>query len=107
RVRMEFAVVDREQLPDKLAKGIPGGDGAVYIAREDYEGLDLSGEASEVRVYRADREVEGRAMSLRPAKGLPRRVAIVAPADRQTLGVEPASEGLGVRPNDVPRLAQS
>src|SRR6185295_5394832 len=62
RVRMEFAAV-----PAADAKIAAARDGVAFIAREDYEGLDLTGESAKVVMYRADRSPV--AMELKPAKG--------------------------------------
>ena len=49
KVRMEFAVVSAATV-----KGLEATGGEAYIAREDYEGLDLTGESSVLAVYRED-----------------------------------------------------
>ncbi len=102
RVRMEFAVcaADHPEL-GKLRDGLR--PGSAYIAREDYEGLDLSGEQSEVLVYRADREPAK--LSLRPLKGLRRRILVMDAAQMAALGVS-SIEALSLKVADVPRLEQ-
>jgi isoleucyl-tRNA synthetase len=104
RVRMEFAVMPRSdaELARLDSKLMPG---AAYIAREDYEGLDLSGNEAEVRVYPSTAPEGGRTLALRPVAGLPRRVVVLADEMMAALGVERAEGGLGVKPSDVPRLA--
>jgi isoleucyl-tRNA synthetase len=98
RVRMEFAAFRAS-----LAKLAGARDGVAWIAREDYEGLDLSGESAKVILYRADRKpVE---MELKPAK-LPRRVVGLTDADLDQLGLAPGADPLAVKPNDVPGLPQ-
>jgi isoleucyl-tRNA synthetase len=99
RVRMEFAALDVER-----SKVKPAGDGVALIAREDYEGLDLTGESAKVRAYRADREGSPVALELRPTKGLPRRVVALTSGDLARLGLTPREDALTVPPNDVPRL---
>ncbi len=101
RVRMEFAPV-----PAELAKAKDGKPGVAFIAREDYEGLDLTGESAKVVLYRGDREASRVAMELRPTKGLPRRIVGLDPSDLERLGLTAASKGLEEKPNDVPRLPQ-
>ncbi|WP_437604077.1 isoleucine--tRNA ligase [Sorangium sp. So ce590] len=101
RVRMEFAAVRASEV-----KGAQPKDGVALIAREDYEGLDLTGDAAKVRMYRADREAQPIAMELRPQKGMPRRIVALSDADLDRLGLTPRSDALSVKPNDVPRLAQ-
>ncbi|MBI4953298.1 MAG: class I tRNA ligase family protein [Myxococcales bacterium] len=101
RVRMEFAALDVA----KTKVHAPKPDVA-YVAREDYEGLDLEGERATVRLYRADREAEARVLSLEPSKALPRRV-VALPADAlAALGVTSSGHGLTGKPSDVPRLPQ-
>jgi len=98
RVRMEFAAAPIEVAKVKDAKA-----GVAYIAREDYEGLDLSGESAKVVLYRADREAAPIAFELRPTKTLPRRVVALAAADLERLGLSPAEKPLEIPPNEVPR----
>jgi isoleucyl-tRNA synthetase len=95
-VRLECAVVAEG------GEGPPPGIAA--IAREDYAGLDLSGESSVVRVYRGDAPERALELTLRPAK-LPRRVVHLAPADASKLAVTPAPPGSHVLPREVPGLA--
>ncbi|WP_438021248.1 isoleucine--tRNA ligase [Sorangium sp. So ce315] len=111
RVRMEFAAVkaaevggDREGGSPTKLKGVQPKDGVALIAREDYEGLDLTGDAAKVRVYRADRAGQPVAMELRPQKGMPRRIVALSDADLDRLGLSPGEKALSVMPNDVPRL---
>ncbi|RLB62505.1 MAG: isoleucine--tRNA ligase, partial [Deltaproteobacteria bacterium] len=103
RVRMEFAPVTVDQLPGKLQKlATELDDGVALVSRDDYEGLDLTGSAAPVRLYRADREDEAQDLALTPVKGLPRRVVLLSQGVMQALGLSPCSEGLEVKPNDVP-----
>ncbi len=97
RVRLEFAVVEA------AADGSVPAEGEAQIAREDYEGLDLGGAEAKVRVYRGDTPEQWLELVLRPAK-LPRRVVLLSPADRRTLGVSPAPHGLGTLAAVVSRL---
>ncbi|WP_437642077.1 isoleucine--tRNA ligase [Sorangium sp. So ce854] len=99
RVRMEFAGVKAAEV-----KGAQPKDGVALIAREDYEGLDLTGDAAKVRMYRADRAGQPVAMELRPQKGMPRRIVALSDADLDRLGLAPGEKALSVMPNDVPRL---
>ncbi len=104
RVRMEFVAATGENTKmDAVPQGV------AYIAREDYEGLDLSGESAKVNLYRGDRPGEVFPIELRPATGklkLPRRVVALSGADIGKLGLTPHAEPLRIMPNDVPRLAQ-
>ena len=102
RVRMEFAAAFATKT--KAQGSTPG---IALIAREDYEGLDLTGESAKVVLYRADRSEHPVAMELRPAKGLPRRIVALAKEDLDRLGLEPSDGALDVMPNDVPRLPQA
>jgi isoleucyl-tRNA synthetase len=94
-VKLEFACVD------------PGEDspppGRAEIAREDYEGMDLRGDLTKVRVYRGDAEAQAREIELVPAR-LPRRVIHLAPDDAVALGVTPADSAAHIMPRDVPGL---
>jgi isoleucyl-tRNA synthetase len=96
RVALEFAAVS------------PGGEapapGQAWIAREDYEGLDLHGESAPVRAWRDDLPDGVRDLELRPAK-LPRRVVQLSAQDARDLAVEPAPEGTPVLPREVPGMA--
>jgi isoleucyl-tRNA synthetase len=112
RVRMEFAAFDPqvEAVRDVLAAErvkLPDADykpGVILIAREDYEGLDLQGDAATVRVYRADREGDALTMTLKPLKNLKRRVAAVHHEDLAKLGLTPSDAALHTKPSDVPNL---
>lgn len=100
RVRMEFAVVSAEMAKVKDAK-----EGVAFIAREDYEGLDLTGESAKVVLYREGREPL--AMELRPSKALPRRKVALSPADLARLDLQPGADPMAVKPNNVPGLPQT
>ena len=105
RVRMHFAVVPSSSPGlDKLRGKLESRQGVAYVARTDYEGLDLEGESAQVKLYRADREAEARPMELRPLKGLPRRVVVLGEDDMRSLGASACSTGLDIKPNDVPGL---
>jgi isoleucyl-tRNA synthetase len=97
RVRMEFAAV-RAEGADAPAPG------RAWIAREDYEGLDLSGESHRVRVWRGDDEAGALELGLSPAK-LPRRLVVLSEQDRAALGVELAPHGHRTLPREVGDLA--
>lgn len=99
RVRMEFAAISATDAKISAAR-----DGVAWIAREDYEGLDLTGESAKVVLYRADRESEPAKFELKPTKGLPRRIIALTDADLRQLGLEPGAAPLSVKPNDVPGL---
>jgi isoleucyl-tRNA synthetase len=92
RVRLEFAAV---------SAGEPPPAGRARVAREDYEGLDLRGDAAKVRIY--TQESQPLELLLEPAS-LPRRVIELAPADAQRLGVEAAPAGSLILPREVPGL---
>jgi isoleucyl-tRNA synthetase len=72
RVRMEFAAVPAEGEGPRTKPGV------AFIAREDYEGLDLTGESRRC-CSTARREARRVAMELRPTKALPRRVVGLDP----------------------------
>jgi isoleucyl-tRNA synthetase len=95
RVRLEFAVLDAgEDTPEA---------GHAVVAREDYEGMDLRGEHTKVRLYRDDATDDAREIVLRPGS-LPRRVIAISPEDRAALGVGFAPSGRGTLPREVPGL---
>ena len=98
RVRMEFAAVSAATA--KIKGEAPG---VAYIAREDYEGLDLQGESAKVVLYREGEEGEKLALELRPTKQLSRRIVALDPADLAKLGLVPGENAMSVSPNDVPR----
>ncbi|MFO0556024.1 MAG: isoleucine--tRNA ligase [Polyangiaceae bacterium] len=100
RVRMEFAVTPVSEVKG----GLPAQAGVAFIAKEDYEGLDLTGEGASLRVYRADNEKGAKTLELRPTKHLPRRIVALAKEDIAALGLEPFDGALRVMPVEVPRL---
>lgn len=104
RVRMEFAAAR----PGDLTKGnikIPSkGPGFAMIAREDYEGLDFSGDSAKVLLYRGDRQEAALAMELLPVKGMPRRIVVLADEDLEKLGLDAHPNANDVMPNDVLKL---
>jgi isoleucyl-tRNA synthetase len=98
KVAMEFAA------KDAVALGLSGAaPGVAFVCREDYEGLDLDGDEAEVEVYRgAEAPREGRRrLSLRPVKGLPRRVLALAPSELELLGLTPVAPDAKVMPSEV------
>ncbi|MEO6418640.1 MAG: isoleucine--tRNA ligase, partial [Polyangiaceae bacterium] len=94
-VKMDFAVLDPSDLPKNNKKAV----GGVMIAPEDLEGLDLL-EGTVVRVSQGGASKE---LQVWGVKGLPRRVAVLLPADREALGVK-RTEKPDVKPVEVPRL---
>ena len=98
RVRMQFAAVRDE------AAHLSTREGVALIAREDYEGLDLTGESTRVVLYRADREDEKVPMELKPQKGMKRRIVALHGSDLDRLGLAPGDKALETMPNDVPRM---
>jgi isoleucyl-tRNA synthetase len=98
RVRLEFAVTDRE---------LDGGPkpGEALICSADYEGLNLAGSRVSVRAYRDDRPDASVEIALRPSRSLAaRRQIALHPQDRDRLGVGPGPEGVEVSPSRVPML---
>jgi isoleucyl-tRNA synthetase len=94
-VKLEFACVHPGENPPAA--------GEALIAREDYEGMDLRGERSKVRVFRADTPEDAIELELRPAK-LPRRVIHLSPDEAATLAIEPLQDGRLILPREVPEL---
>ena len=107
RVRMEFVAFDPSAVEGVKAVDLPVKPGVAMIAREDYEGLDLTGESAKVVLYRGDREGEKLAMELKPAKKLQRRVVALCAEDLARLGLAPGADPLGIKPNDVPGRPQA
>jgi isoleucyl-tRNA synthetase len=112
RVRMEFVAFEPAAQADKLKEaGVKAADlavkpGVAFIAREDYEGLDLTGDTAKVLVYRGDHDGNKVAMELRPAKKLQRRVVALHPDDLARLELSPGADPLKVKPNEVPGRPQ-
>jgi len=96
RVRLEFAVAPP---PDEAPP-----EGIAWIAREDYEGLDLHGESARVLVYRGTDATDARPLEVAPAKKLPRRVVVLSEPDRTRLGVDFAPHGVETLPGEVREL---
>ena len=80
--------------------------GEAWIAREDYEGLDLRGEQAKLRAWRDDQPERARELELRPAR-IPRRVVQLSPDDARSLAVEPAESGTRILPREVPGMPPS
>ncbi len=108
RVRMEFAANHSTQGKGSsdAKSAVTPTPGVVFIAREDYEGLDFVGESKKVRVYRNGGEADGLSLELRPVKTLPRRIVAMSEADMVKLGVVEGPKGIDVSPVEVPRLAE-
>ncbi|WP_437804902.1 isoleucine--tRNA ligase [Sorangium sp. So ce1078] len=112
RVRMEFAAPTHTPL--SVHEREPSEDDVAFIAREDYEGLDLTGDSSKVRIYRGDREADALEFRLRPSKKMPRRIVLLSDRARERLGLAPLhkfgaekwTDGDEVKPNEVFRLSQ-
>ena len=104
RVRLEFAVVESKDASPTA--------GVAWIAREDYEGLDLRGEAAKLSVYRSSPSSEGdptpqtsRPIEIQP-RDMPRRIIHLAAQDIEALGVQPAAAGSQIMPREVPGLPE-
>ena len=102
RVEMEFAVFAE-------AKGVAPVEGVAFVAKEDLEGMDLR-DGAQVLVRQArdhdrvgDAPSAGRELTLKTAKGLPRRVVVLHEADRTALSLQVSSVP-DVKPAEVPRL---
>ena len=95
RVRLEFAALE--------SAGESPSPGTALIAREDYEGLDLRGDAARLLLYKAGERDSALDVELHPSR-MPRRVIHLAPQDAQRLGVSPATVGTEVMPREVPAL---
>lgn len=95
RVRLECAVVEDAMLVPE--------PGQVFLAREDYEGLDFSGEKTEAKLFRVDRLDDSLTVTVIPKK-IPRRLVLLAPSDRAKLGCALAPTGFETRVAEVPQL---
>lgn len=95
RVRLECAVAEDPALMPK--------SGQVFLAREDYEGLDFSGEQTDVKLSSVSAPEYSISVVVIPKK-IPRRLALLAPDDRARLGCELAPTGLDTRVAEVPQL---
>jgi len=95
-VALEFAVVSAgEDAPPP---------GRAFIAREDYEGLDLRGDGTPARLWRDDLPEAVRELEVCPGR-LPRRVVHLSEEDARALAVEPAPSGSEILPREVPGLS--
>lgn len=101
KVRLDFSVVSHDAEGLGKLKSKLSGD-AAFIASEDYEGLDFSGQATEVKIYREGDD--GTTMQLRPLKGLPRRMVVLSDSAIASLGSSPCAEAFAIKPVEVPRL---
>lgn len=97
KVAMDFAVISPE------AAGIAAREGAALIAREDLEGLDLN-PGSVVHVSAPGTTESAVELAIDAARGLPRRVVLLADSARSRLGARVSNRGLEILPADVPRL---
>ena len=97
RVAQQFAVVGSEQAGMEVA------DGEVLLGREEIEALDLH-PGVQVKLFANSRDAAS-LVTVRQGKRLPRRVAVLSPADCEALGLASNPKGLDVEPNAVVRLA--
>lgn len=97
-VRMEFAPI---AATEGVAAGTKPVAGTAFVGRDDLEGLDLK-EGSRVNLYRLDAPKERVSVQLQVGKKLPRRVIVLADADREALGL--VNGTADVMPKEVPGL---
>jgi isoleucyl-tRNA synthetase len=105
-VKMDFAVLSSEQAHELTGKVLPGAEvGWVLLPKDDREGLDLPDPTSAKVpiVVRASGPGGSRELHVREAKALPRRVVVLADADRIALGLSCTSTP-DVKPAEVVRL---
>jgi isoleucyl-tRNA synthetase len=105
-VKMDFAVLSSEQAHALTGKVLPGAEvGWVLVPKDDRDGLDLpepvAGKGPVVVL--ASGPGGSREIHVREAKALPRRVVVLAEADRIALGLS-CTGTPDVKPADVPRL---
>lgn len=94
-VKMDFAVLEH-------ADGVTAEKGVVFIAREDMEGLDVN-EGAALRAFCPETREKNSTLTVKVAKKLRRRVAVVSASDRDELGLKPTKK-TDVSPVEVPRL---
>jgi isoleucyl-tRNA synthetase len=99
-VRMEFAPLPPDAA-QRLGVSAPAA-GSAWVGRDDLQGLDLE-DGCTVALYRREEPKQRHRVTLRAHKKLPRRVIVLADADRAALqlGFGPAD----VMPVEVPKLA--
>ncbi len=105
-VKMDFAVLSSAQAHELTGKVLPAAEvGWVLLPKDDREGLDLgepiSGQPPVVVV--ASGPGGSRELKVREAKALPRRVVVLADADREALGLRTTATP-DVKPVEVGRL---
>jgi isoleucyl-tRNA synthetase len=98
-VQMEFAVLGHADAAKLKGFTAAPADDVAWIAIEDLDGLDLQ-DGARVVVRGPSGEA---ALSLRSAKGLPRRVVLLADAVLSRVGAAPTATP-DVKPVEVPRL---
>ncbi|MBL4849907.1 MAG: isoleucine--tRNA ligase [Planctomycetes bacterium] len=92
-VRLQMAALHEPDLR------VPDGEG--WIARADYEGLDLSGDGHELQVYREGQDPV--TLMIRPAsdRNFPLRLVALSAKDQLSLGVQLAPRGRDTLPKAV------
>ncbi len=105
-VKMDFAVLSSDDAHELTGKVLPAAEaGFILMPREDREGLDLAEpQAGKPPVVVVAQGPKGsRELHVRDAKALPRRVVVLADADRQALGLSRTATP-DVKPVEVGRL---
>jgi isoleucyl-tRNA synthetase len=106
-VKMDFAVLSHEQAHALHGKVLPAVEaGWVVLPKEDREGFDLPEPVAgkDPVVLRASGPNGTLDLKVREAKALPRRVVLLADADRAALGLA-WTQTPDVKPVEVPRLS--
>ncbi|MGE0707999.1 MAG: isoleucine--tRNA ligase [Planctomycetota bacterium] len=97
-VRLQMAVLEAAKAPPPA--------GVALVSPEDYEGLDLKGQETELRCYRGEQEDAARTLKVRPDKSVPRRLVVLSDEDRAAFGLQLAPRGRGTLPKDVLTLPE-
>jgi len=93
RVRIQMAVLQEEELK------VPEGEG--WIARADYEGLDLTGDGTELQVYREGQDPLTLTIRPSPDRKFPLRLVALSAKDQAALNVQIAPRGRATLPKAV------
>jgi isoleucyl-tRNA synthetase len=105
-VKMDFAVLSAADAHELTKKVLPAAEvGWVLLPKDDREGLDLAEPSTGQPpvVVLASGPGGSRELKVREAKALPRRVVVLADADREALGLV-ATKTRDVKPVEVGRL---
>jgi isoleucyl-tRNA synthetase len=98
QVAMDFAVLGE-------SKGVVAEAGVAFVAREDLEGMDVA-ENAKVNLNAPGASGDGRSVTIKVGKHMPRRVVVLHESERAALGLQNTGT-LDVKPVEVPRLPKN